>query len=219
MNNKSIKHNLAQVKITDLLPWDKNPRTANEADKARLRQQIETLGVYKPLLAVKKGSGYEIIGGNMRYEVLRNMGIETVWVNIIEPKNDAEKVEIAFSDNDSAGIYIEDELRALLLNAGIESDEMSIYKVDTQDTNIALSLLMDDNNYQLMEPEEIGEDDELENIEETLPKLIDYIVFKGEAGAVKSLKESMGFNANCKTFTVNDLRAVMSVKADHSQMS
>lgn len=46
---------IIKVPISSVIPWDKNPRTADEKDLVRLRQQIEKLGFYKPLLGYKAG--------------------------------------------------------------------------------------------------------------------------------------------------------------------
>lgn len=99
-----------QRKITDLREWPLNPKTSTPEALARLRRQIERLGFYKPIVITADG---EVLGGNQRLKVLREMGVQDVWVVVVEPKSETEKFEIAFSDNDSVGWYDEEMLRML----------------------------------------------------------------------------------------------------------
>jgi DNA modification methylase len=88
--------------INKLHEWDKNPRSINKKDFERLKKQIVKLGQYKPLLITPDG---EVIGGNMRLKAYSSLGIEDIWVSIVTPKDEAEKLEYALSDNDRAGYY------------------------------------------------------------------------------------------------------------------
>ena len=99
--------------ISKLKNWDKNPRSIDKKDFARLKRQIQKHGVYKPLVITPDG---EVIGGNMRLRALLDLGHREAWVSIVNPKTEAEKVEIALSDNDRAGYYDEDVLAELVYN-------------------------------------------------------------------------------------------------------
>lgn len=89
-------------KITDLYEWNKNPRSIKERDFERLKTQITKLGQYKPVIITPDG---EVIGGNMRLKAYRDLGITDVWVSVVKPKDENEKLEYALSDNDRAGFY------------------------------------------------------------------------------------------------------------------
>ena len=119
-----------KVPISKVVPWDKNPRTVEPEDLARLRAQVEKLGVYKPLVAYKEGKFYIVIGGNMRLTIYRERGDKVVEVSVVDVKTEAEKVALSVSDNDRAGYYDEDELAELVdrYKAGLD---MSMFKVDT----------------------------------------------------------------------------------------
>lgn len=105
MKNKETR------KISELRGWDKNPRSIKEKDFKRLKKQIQKLGQYKPLLITPDG---EVIGGNMRLKAYMELDIEDVWVSIVEPKDEAEKLEYALSDNDRAGFYDDDLISNLM---------------------------------------------------------------------------------------------------------
>ena len=112
-------------KISELRGWDKNPRAIKKQDFERLKKQIQELGQYKPLLITPDG---EVLGGNMRLEAYKALGIDDVWVSVVTPKSEAEKVKYALSDNDRAGYYVEEELAELVLS--VPEIELGDYKID-----------------------------------------------------------------------------------------
>lgn len=89
----------------------KNPRSIKSDDFERLKKQIIRLGQYKPIILDTR-TGF-IVGGHMRQEALRSLGISTVLVSYITSQNDAEALEYSLSDNDRAGFYDEDLLANL----------------------------------------------------------------------------------------------------------
>lgn len=103
--------------IAELKEWDRNPRTIDRVGFERLKAQInrvkEITGeyLYKPLLITPDNV---VIGGNMRLRVLRDLGVDKVWVNVINVKNEQEMIEIALSDNDQAGKTEKDLLLELI---------------------------------------------------------------------------------------------------------
>jgi len=97
--------------ISKLREWNKNPRSITKEGFERLKKQIQKLGQYKPLIITPDG---EVLGGNMRLKAYRKLGIDKIWVNIIEPKSESEKLEYSLSDNDRAGYYNDDLLANLI---------------------------------------------------------------------------------------------------------
>src|SRR3990167_1773097 len=113
--------------ISTLREWKDNPRSIDKKDFERLKGQIKKFGQYKPLLVTKDG---EVIGGNMRLKAYRELDIKEVWVSVVEPKDDNQKLEYALSDNDRAGYYDDDMLANLIPNYDID---WSQYAVDIQE--------------------------------------------------------------------------------------
>jgi hypothetical protein len=116
--------------INELKKWEKNPRTATAEAIDRLKKQMfrvkEITGewLYKPLLITQDNI---IIGGNMRYEALKSYGVNDVWVNQVNVKNEQEMVEIALSDNDNVGISDREAvLNFIELYPEIKLDEYAI---------------------------------------------------------------------------------------------
>lgn len=97
-------------KIDKLRNWDKNPRSISDKGFERLKKQIQTLGMYKPLLVTEDGT---VLGGNMRLRAYRELGIKDVWVSVVDAPTEEKKLEYALSDNDRAGFYDDDLLANL----------------------------------------------------------------------------------------------------------
>ena len=97
--------------ISKLHEWDKNPRGIKKKDFDRLKKQIQKLGQYKPLIITPDG---EVLGGNMRLKAYRDLGMDDLWVSVVKPKDENEKLEYALSDNDRAGYYDADLLANLM---------------------------------------------------------------------------------------------------------
>ena len=119
--------------IDKLRSWEKNPRGIRTADFERLKNQIQMLGEdlipahqYKPLLITPDG---EVLGGNMRLKAYQDLGFTDIWVSIVNPKSEAEKLEYALSDNDRAGYYEDDKLQQLI-NEYKDDIDLDLYKVD-----------------------------------------------------------------------------------------
>jgi len=147
------------VSIDQVSLWDKNPRNIKTKDFERLKKQITELGVYKPLIACKENGGYTILGGNMRLRALRDLGIKEVEISVVTPKDEAEKIKIALSDNDRAGEYEEDKL-AELVYPHIEEISLYDYKVDLGKSVALLDLV------EAFAPNLDGEEDVLPEIDD-----------------------------------------------------
>ena len=115
--------------ISELKSWENNPRSIDKENFGRLRKQIQRLGQFKPLIITSDGT---VIGGNMRLEAMKSLGMSNAWVSLIEFKEREDKkwfacidgvaqvgefesleqavTEYALSDNDRAGSYDEDKL-------------------------------------------------------------------------------------------------------------
>lgn len=123
--------------ISKLTEWRDNPRKVTDEGLERLKFQIKKLGQYKPLLVTDKG---EVLGGNMRLRVYRELGIKDVWVSVVKPKDENEKIEYALSDNDRIGQYDEDMLSKMLPNYNIDLGQFS---VDLKDPVVLRDFVID----------------------------------------------------------------------------
>ena len=96
---------IKRVPIEQVESWKDNPRNTKIKDFNRLKSQITILGVYKPLLCFPEGKKYIALGGNTRLRALGELGHTEVDISIVHPKDDAEKLMYALSDNDRISEY------------------------------------------------------------------------------------------------------------------
>ncbi len=132
--------------IGELRPWDSNPRDIKQDDLERLKNQLQLLGQYKPLLVTPEGT---VLGGNMRYRALMELGVDRVWVSTVDFRQDTETqlwkavvngeeqvnrfttkeqalMEYALSDNDRAGFYRTDMLGDITGNLDIDWTQYAV---------------------------------------------------------------------------------------------
>jgi len=135
--------------ISELQGWENNPRTITKDGYERLKAQIALLGQYKPLIIDKQNV---VIGGNMRLKAYQDMGITEVWVSVVDPKTEEERIQYALSDNDRAGKY-ESDLLANLTGSFPDLDWKQ-YSVDLDDpVNLAEFMERFDNTKEDTAPE------------------------------------------------------------------
>lgn len=112
-------------KIGELQNWEDNPRTITDEQLQRLKEQIQRLGVYKPLLINQNNI---VVGGNMRLIALKELGIEEVMCAIVLTDNTHQMLEYALSDNDHMGITDQQKMAELVT---INPIKQELYAVQT----------------------------------------------------------------------------------------
>lgn len=123
--------NYKSVQISEVFPWDKNPRGFKQAEFDRLKRQIQELGVFKPLLCFEEGGKYFVLGGNLRLRAYRELGLAEVDLVIVDPKTEAEKIKYNLADNDRSGFYEKEKLAELIF-PHMEKIQLSDYKIDLE---------------------------------------------------------------------------------------
>lgn len=95
-------------KITDLKPYEHNPRRISKKEVARLKSSIQESGFNTPLLIDADNT---IIAGHQRWEVLKSLKAKEVNVMVPERKlTDKEFQRINIQDNLSFGEWDTDAL-------------------------------------------------------------------------------------------------------------
>ena len=97
-----IDPNTGQI---DGLP--KNPRLIRDRNFKKLKQSIEDnpeMTALREILVFPQGDRYVIIGGNMRYEAMKSLGLETAPCKVIPADTPVEKLrQIVLKDNSGFG--------------------------------------------------------------------------------------------------------------------
>jgi len=127
MKDKQIQ--TVEVPINDLVSPDYNPRKHDDIAKEQLKQSILRFGIVDPVVANSSPSRKNIIiGGNFRWEVIKELGYETVPVVYVDiPDLDKEK-ELNIRLNKNTGEFDWDLLakfdESLLIDIGFSSNEL-----------------------------------------------------------------------------------------------
>lgn len=88
-----------QIEIEKIQPNPDQPRTHfNESELEELSESIRENGVLQPLLVRKRGSQYEIIAGERRYQASKMAGLDKLPV-IIKDVDDQKVLELALIEN------------------------------------------------------------------------------------------------------------------------
>ena len=127
------------MKVDSLRNWEKNPRAIKKDRFDELKVRIQRHGQFKPLIVTPDG---EVLGGNMRLRAYRDLGIDDVWVSVVKPKTEAEKVEIALTDNEEMGYY-EDQALAELIAQYKDDIDLTKYSVHLGEPQNLSSLLQE----------------------------------------------------------------------------
>ncbi len=123
------KLKITYVSLDSLRHPEKNPRTWSKEARQQLRESMERHGVIDPLLC-NNAEGREgvILGGNFRFEILKEMGvteIPVVYINVTDP---AKEAEIILRLNKNVGDWNLDLLAeydtSLLGDVGFTSEEL-----------------------------------------------------------------------------------------------
>lgn len=146
----------------DLYNWKDNPRAIKKDKFEELKNRITRHGQIKPLIITKQG---EVLGGNMRLRAMKELGIDEAWVSVVSPATEAEKIEIALTDNEEMGYY-EDQALAELIDKYKEDIDLAKYSVHLSQPKTLEEILRE------FSPEEIVEDEAPEvSDEEPISKL------------------------------------------------
>lgn len=126
------------VPVEELKQYEKNPRQWSNEATEQLKQSIEKFGVVDALVVnMAKGREGVILGGNFRYEIFKKMGIEkvpTVWVNIEDPKREAELcVRLNKNQGEFDFKLLAEFDESLLKDIGFSSEELDdIFEIESE---------------------------------------------------------------------------------------
>lgn len=123
MDDQTNQTKYEKRNLADLKNWEGNPRSIKDSEYERLQEHIRRLGVYKPLLINQNNI---VLGGNMRLNALRDLGISEVMCAIVLTDNTTQMIEYALSDNEQMGSTDEDKLAELITLNPIKTELFAI---------------------------------------------------------------------------------------------
>ncbi len=135
-SSKKITWHLEKRKLSDLIPWEGNPRQGTEKQKADLHKSIEQFGLAEPIVI---NTDNLIIGGHFRYVVLKEQGVKQVDVMVPSRKlTKAEYTRLNIRLNLNTGSWDFDILANfesdLLVEVGFsEEEQVEIFGLDDKE--------------------------------------------------------------------------------------
>jgi ParB family chromosome partitioning protein len=92
------------LKLLELSPSELSPNSWNSNEvgaenELKIEKSISEFGIFKPILARETDDGYEIIGGQHRWQIAKRMGYKTVPVINLGPISDEAAKKIGLVDN------------------------------------------------------------------------------------------------------------------------
>jgi DNA modification methylase len=143
------------VDIDTVVPWDRNPREISRENFDKLKRKIQRWGIWKPFLVWE--SKKVILGGNQQYRACKELGHTELWVEYREPKDEAEALEMAITDNESSGRWDMGELISLT-DQYSDRIQLDDYEIDIkyQGLRDILPQEVEEDDYE--EPEEVVTD-------------------------------------------------------------
>lgn len=140
MINTVVENGKTYVNINDLTEWSENKdlRAVGPDAYRRLKEQIQDLGEYKPLLITPEGI---VLGGNTRLRAYKELGYQRLWVSVIQTRDKNDLLKYNLSDNDNVGLYNENGLANLLSDYELD---LANYAVDFEEPTVIADLMPSD---------------------------------------------------------------------------
>lgn len=134
------------VPLGQIKPWGKNPREISAEQLDTLARSLEKFGEIRNLTCWMENGAYVTGGGNMRYramtEVLKWKPERLVQISVNYPSSEAEKIELAFLDNQAFGFY--NELAVVDLVRPLQAElDMDFVRVEMEKPVSVENLLTD----------------------------------------------------------------------------
>lgn len=143
---------LIEKRLEDLKEAAYNPRIQLEPgmqEYEKLKTSIETFGDVEPIVWNKRSGN--VVGGHQRLSVLKDMGIETTLVSVVDLSDTEEKL-LNIALNKIKGDWDKTKLEELLSGfnqseafvAGFNPDEIALLQADNSDLEDDLDGYLDD---------------------------------------------------------------------------
>ena len=186
----TVKNGKTFAQRSDLKPWDDNPRDIKPAELKQLVADIQEFGQFKPIIVNASGL---VLGGNQRLKAFEELGIDEIWVSIIEEDNPRRAFRLAIKDNERYGYYLEDKLADLVSKYELEDIDLAELKIDTSDVKSLGEILQEQKEENETEEDEAPEPP-AEAISEPgkVYQLGKHRVICGDATSVDDLAKLMG---------------------------
>lgn len=120
-----VKHQIIEMKVSDIVPYAKNPRKNDEA-VAGVMKSIEDYDFLQPIVVTKNGT---VVAGHTRLKAVKKMGWKTVEVIVADHLTEEQAREYRIADN-ATGEKAEWDYDLLAGELQEISTDMSVFGLD-----------------------------------------------------------------------------------------
>lgn len=161
-----------EVPVDDLRPNPFNPNRVSAENELKIRHSIERNGIFKPIIVreVASVAGYEIIGGQHRWEQAKELGFEKVPVANLGQISDVRAKEIGLLDNARYGVDDTLSLGAILKEIGDAEEIQSFLPYGDTDLTAIWSAQSIDLDELEISQDELKIEPEQQKSEDSAPK-------------------------------------------------
>jgi len=100
MEDKERLEQFREIEVDRILPNPYQPREDfDQASLEELKRSISEKGVIQPITVRRYESGYQLIAGERRLRVVKELGYRTIPAFIVDVKSDSELLELALVEN------------------------------------------------------------------------------------------------------------------------
>lgn len=182
---------IEKVNINDLISPAYNPREITTEEMEKLKTSIKEFGYVDPIIVNEVNN--HIVGGNQRYEALKEMDYEEVDVVYVHEEDLTREKALNIALNKISGNWDFDKLGEIFNEMAMDGFDISFTGFDDFEINNQLGFFDDEfNDYT-----EMGEADE--NFDETFEEYETYL-----QEATFELKEDDEYNFDNFKITIND---------------
>ena len=119
---------IQKANINDLISPEYNPREITEEEMDKLKLSIEEFGYVDPIIVNEVNN--HIIGGNQRYEALKEMGYEEVEVNYVHIEDLNREKSLNIMLNKVSGDWDNDKLTEIFKELKVDGFDLSLTGFD-----------------------------------------------------------------------------------------
>lgn len=181
---------IESVKIEDLICPDYNPREISDNEMEKLKKSINKFGYVDPIIV--NSYNYHIIGGNQRFEAMKQLGYDEVEVSFVHITDPNQEKALNIALNKISGDWNEEKLSTILSEIALSDFDITLTGFD----DIELEEYEIVNESEEIIEDEYDEEDEIEvNVEKgDLFQLGNHFLLCGDATNKNDLQKLLSKN-------------------------
>ena len=146
---------IEKVNINELISPSYNPREITPEEMEKLKTSITEFGYVDPIIVNEVNN--HIVGGNQRYEALKELGYETVDVVYVHEKDPNREKALNIALNKISGDWDFSKLGEIFEEMKVEGFDVDL----TGFEEIEVDVLLPNSNFEIFDDEEYIDDEDL----------------------------------------------------------